>query len=206
MIIGGYVPNPSPTGPAKIPTTYHVKYFQDIELYGASFSTAFRRYQVGGEVSYKKGTPVTNAKGQLVRANVLQVQFNTISHLPWDLFWSNNTTLSAGIGLNTVTDRNGDELKKDQTGAMYAAQLSFAYNDIIPTLDMTIPLSISQGFYNDAAGAAYTEGSIKLGIGAQFSYGTAWSFNVNYIQFRGSAEENPFTDRDYVAAKVQYTF
>lgn len=204
VVTGGFVPNPR--GPGKIPTTYHAKYFEDIDLYGASFSTAIKRYQFGGEISYKQGTPVTNAKGQLVRADALQVQLNTISHLPWDLLWSDNTTLSAGIAMNMVTDRDGDELKADKRAAMYAASLSFAYNNILPATDLTIPISISQGFYNDAAAAAFTEGNIKVGIGASISYGTAWAFNLNYVQFRGSAEENPLTDRDYVAAKVKYTF
>lgn len=42
-----------------VPTTYNVKYFDDINLYAASFSTVLAPFNVGGEVIYRDGIDVS---------------------------------------------------------------------------------------------------------------------------------------------------
>lgn len=189
--------------------TYHAKYFEDIELYGLSFGTAIGRIQLGGEVSYKKGTPVLDSNQSPVRADAVQAQVNTIANIPINLLWSDTTTLSAEIGMNEITDREDGELANDKRAAGYQASLSLAYTNVLPSLDVTVPLSIRQGFHNDTSvpsAATFNSGNVQLGIGANMNYGSDWTIGVNYVEYRGEPSDNLLTDRDFVSADVSYSF
>lgn len=187
---------------------YYTKYFDDIDLYGASMSTTlFRYFAIGAEVSYREGRPVLNQSGVAVRADVIQGLLNTIVHSPVELFWSGTTTVSVGMGYNKILDRDENEVSKDLDGARYVASLSLAYPNIAPLLDMTVTPSISHSFYGDStARAAYNSGNMQLGLDVSFQYLAQWDFGASYVMFRGEPAENGLTDRDFVSAHVKYTF
>lgn len=203
VVFGGFGVIP---GMPNTPTTYHAKYFEDIELYGLSFATAFGRVQLGGEVSLKEGAPVLDANGSPVRADALQAQLNTITNIPLDLLGANTTTLSAEIGINEITDREDSELTNDKRAAGYQASLSLAYTNVLPSLDVTVPLSVSQGFHQDSSvPGSFDSGNVQLGIGANMTYGDNWTIDLNYVEFRGDPSDNLLTDRDFVSVDIGYS-
>lgn len=189
---------------------YYAKYFEDIDLYGLSFTTNLFRYiQLGGELTRREGRPVlATPEAVPERGKTVQAQMHTITNLPWDVLGAGSTTVSAEVGVNKITSHDQDELTYGDSAARYAASVDFSYPNIAPLLDMTVTPKISHGFHNrsSARPVAFNNGNLQLGLGVSFDYGAAWSFSLNYTNFRGQPDDNKLTDRDFVSADINYTF
>lgn len=186
---------------------YYVKYFDDIDLYGLSYSTTFGRVQTGGEATLRKGRPVRDDNGQTVRADEVQVQTSAIINLPFHLLGEQITTFTGEMGVNTITDRSSSRLQNDKTAAGYQAQLSLSYTNVMPSLDLTVPFTIKQGVYNNSSiPGSFNSGNLQLQIGANFVYQNDWEFGLSYVNYRGDVSDDPLTDRDFVSANIKYSF
>nr|WP_238474272.1 DUF1302 family protein [Pseudomonas cavernicola] len=104
--------------------SYRVRYFDDIDQYGASFATVLGDTSFSGEVSYRDGQPVlvdtaTTFNGfgfpidiplppHAVSAETLQAQMSMI-HVVGPTSWADNTTLVGEVVYNNVMDNDKAE-------------------------------------------------------------------------------------------------
>ncbi|MDH4584848.1 DUF1302 domain-containing protein [Pseudomonas sp. BN415] len=213
---------------------YQVRYFDDIDLYGASFSTVLGETNVSGEVSYRDGQPVlvdTGLTPHAVRAKTMQAQVSFI-HAFGNLPIADNTTLTGEVGYNEVLDNdrapsfnvfvpdgvggffpmttnNTDKLYNDKSAWGYTLNLSLDYLNLFEGWDLTIPLIYSQslGGNSSLAGSfGMGEGDDRLGIGTTWRYLNNFTIEARYNAFLGDAGDTPLADRDNFGLSAKYSF
>lgn len=204
---------------------YRVRYFDNIDQYGASFGTVLGDTSIAGEVSYRDGAPVMvdNGFSSPVRAQTLQAQVSMI-HVVGPTAFADNTTLVGELVYNTVLDNDAstpvtlapgltlpgtDSLVLDRDAWGYTVQATFDYNDVFSGWDMSVPVTYSSAAQHDSA----LTGSINAGQGDErASIGTTWRYLGNftvealYNAYLGNANNSPLADRDNVALNFKYRF
>lgn len=194
-------------GPAFVPTTYHLEYFEDIQLVGLSFGTVLGDTNVGGEIAYRDGAPVLNAVGSPVEAETLQAQVSAI-HVFGPTPFSDDLTLTGEIGYNQVLDHDKEDLLGDKNGWGMGGMATLKYFDVIPSSTLEVPISFSyNGRGNSGAGTfTRTANADKVSVGAKVIYQENWQAELKYTAFLGNAEDNARADRDFVSFNVKYSF
>ncbi|QEY61589.1 DUF1302 domain-containing protein [Metapseudomonas lalkuanensis] len=213
---------------------YRVNYFEDIDLYGASFSTVVGDTNISGEVSYRDGQPVLVDTGLVphpVRAETMQAQVSFIHSIGTTPF-ADNATLTGEVGYNEVLDNDKapsftafvpdglggafplvtpdtDKLYFDKSSWGYTLNLSLEYLNIFNGWDLTVPLIFSQNLGGDSSipgTFGMGEGDHRLGVGTTWRYLNNFTVEARYNAFLGDAGDTPFADRDNFGINVKYSF
>ncbi|SFU14039.1 DUF1302 domain-containing protein [Pseudomonas marincola] len=224
VTLGGYGLNPiSP----KLPTTYMVDYFEDINLTGVSFSTLIGDTQVGGEWSYRDNAPInvmTPAGPTPTRGSGQQMQLSFI-YTMGAAAWADSTTLLGEIVHVRADDVDADpvwgstDFTYDQgnnwqtkTSTAYTLQASFSYPGTFAGWDLTVPVSFAQvldGRTPLQGAISAGEGDKRLAIGATLKRLGNLEFNTTYTNYLSSASlhnNRLLTDRDNITFSAKYTF
>lgn len=213
---------------------YTARYFDDIHLYGASFSSMVGDTNVSGELSYRDGQPVlvdTGLTPQPVRANTAQALVSFIHSFGAQPF-ADNTTLTGEVGYNRVMDNdkapsftafvptgaggfaqiqtaNTDKLYYDRSAWGYTLNLSLDYNNVFNGWDLSVPLIYSQAVNGNSS----MPGSFGLGEGDdRFAVGTTWRYlnnftiDARYNVYLGNPSETTLADRDNFSLSAKYSF
>ncbi|MCY1393587.1 hypothetical protein D9M71_84860 [compost metagenome] len=213
---------------------YLVRYFDDVDLFGASFSTVLGDTNVSGEISYRDGQPVMVDTGLVpysVRGKTLQSQVSFI-HVLSNTAVADTVNLSGEVGYNRVlqndkadsfnvfvpdgaggvvpfTTPNTDTLYNDKSAWGYTLGATFSYLNLLNGWDMSIPLVFSQAVNGDSSllgSFGMGEGDNRLGIGISWSYLNNLTLETRYNVFLGDAEDTPLADRDNLAISAKYSF
>ncbi|MNQ14931.1 hypothetical protein D3C85_278910 [compost metagenome] len=213
---------------------YQVRYFDNIDLYGASFSTVLGETNVSGELSYRDGQPVlvdTGLTPHAVRAKTLQTQVSFI-HAFGTSALADNTTLTGEVGYNEVLDNDKapsftafvpdgaggilplttnktDKLFNDRNAWGYTLNLSLEYLNLFEGWDLTVPLIFSQNLGGDSSLAGsfgMGQGDDRLGIGTTWRYLNNFTLEARYNAFLGDAGDAPLADRDNFGVSAKYSF
>ena len=191
-----------------IPTTYHLEYEEDIELYGGSFNTVLGGATIAGEVSYRQGQPVqlAGALPTYERANTWQAQVSTVY-----VFGTNplmdNLSFAGEVGANAVNSYESDELAKDRSAWGFTARVIPEYFGVLRGLDMKLPVTVSHGANGvSSVPGTFTEGVTNASLTAEFTYLDNYQASLGYTGFFGSAEDNKQADRDFVSMSLSYSF
>lgn len=194
--------------------TYALGYTEDIKLYGVSFGTVFGDTNVSGEYSYRDGmnlldsTPLTPMP---VEADVSTVQLSAI-HVFGPSFLADDTTFVGEVGYNKVHGVDAEDLLAGDTDAWgFAAKVDLAYQQILPGIDMNIPIVWNHDLAGNLGGdsailASFDKGKDVVSIGAEFTYLNNFKTDIKYTTFLGSADEDPQADRDYISISAKYSF
>jgi hypothetical protein len=201
---------PSPPYPAGIPVgTYNLEYQEDVQLYGATYSTVFGDTNVAAEVSYRDNLKVGMATmlPSYQEAQFLQVQVSAF-HVFGDLGIADSALLAAEWGYNEVLDFDENELAADKRATGGKVKFTMDYFNVANGLDLQVPIALA---YNPEGVTSYAisgfnKGAHSASIGADFTYLGVYKAGVNYTTFFGDAEDNNKTDRDYIALNLKYTF
>jgi hypothetical protein len=142
--------------------------------------------------------------------DTLQAQLSSVFTLSPNGFWQ-GADLSAEIAVN-------DRLNVTRSPALLASgRNSFAaafrgvfephYYQVLPQLDLSLPI----GFGYDVIGRSSVDSSMNYGagdieFGVSATYRTVWEGSVTFTHFFGSADRQPFSDRDFISLSVQRTF
>ncbi|HBP1357938.1 TPA: DUF1302 domain-containing protein [Pseudomonas aeruginosa] len=212
---------------------YRVRYFDDIDLYGASFSSGIGETNLSGEVSYRDGQPVladTGPSPHPVRGKTMQALVSFI-HAYGNQSFTDNLTLTGEVGYNRVLDTDKtprfdvfvltasggalvpvqptDKLYYDRSAWGYTLNLTFEYNNLFNGWDLSVPVIYSQA----VNGSSSLAGSFGLGEGDdRFAVGTTWRYLNNltvearYNLFLGDPGESPLADRDNFSLSAKYSF
>ncbi|MEY9335816.1 hypothetical protein ABH911_006127 [Pseudomonas protegens] len=205
--------------------SYRAIYFDNIDQYGASFSTVLGDTSIAGEVSYRDGQPVMvdNGFASPVQAKTLQAQVSVIEVLG-PTSWADNTTLTGELVYNQVLSNDSsqptqlapgfslpgtDKLLYDRSAWGYTVQASFDYNDVFTGWDLSVPITFSTAAHNDSSlvGSINSgQGDDRASIGSSWRYLGNFTIEARYNAYLGNANNSPLADRDNLALNFKYRF
>jgi len=211
---------------------YNVRYFDDIELYGATFSTSRGNVSYAGEVTYKKGAPAlvnTSIAGDVIpsatRADIMQTNLNAFYNVGRTSF-ADAVTLIGELSYVDIMDVESrrlpgtdalpeevaletDELFYTGHGFAFQGTASMEYPGITESWDLVVPISYSRQLSGRTlTGGIGGEGDHRLSVGADFIHRSGLEVGVSYLAYLGGVEvDNPvkerrLADRDYVSLTV----
>ena len=207
---------------------YQFVYPRDIWLQGISFSTNVGAANVAGEFSVREHQPLVlnnqNAffiqPGQNANSNpgyavgdTWDAQLSTIYVSPPLPFDPGGVAFAGEIILNHLIDvtKNRALLRTDGQATAGAMDVSITptYNDVLPNLQITFPLSLSYDYLGRSevdASIYHGNGSYDAGITA--TYKTNWIASVAYQGYFGKPNTvyNPLVDRGFISFNLQHTF
>ncbi len=198
--------------------SYNVRYFDNIKLIGATFSTSVGAASIAGEISYKQGAPVlvktlVNPRAPQAassylptptRGEILQANLNTIWNLERTAI-ADQTTLTAevayvtigsieavnapGAASTTIFPKSKDLFFGANYGVAASGTLSLGYPGIFEGWDLTVPISFSRQLKGRTiTGGVGGEGDMRASIGANFTYQRNLQVGLTYMGYFGSAE------------------
>ncbi|WP_343316268.1 DUF1302 domain-containing protein [Aromatoleum anaerobium] len=197
--------------------SYRVRYFDDVKLIGATFSTSFGVAAVAGEISYKEGAPalvntvVNPATGATIpnptRADVMQVNLNAFANLGRTPIADQTQLLGeiAYVDISNVKARKAPgvealgpaaaffpaskDLSFGKSGLAISSTLSLTYPGVFTGWDLAVPISYSQQLRGRTIlGGVGGEGDIRYSIGANFTYNRNFQIGMTYLGYAGDAE------------------
>jgi hypothetical protein len=237
-------PMPAPLPP--VPLTYKLVFPENIKSYGVSFSTVFGSANVAGEASVRRNTPLVSKIILLDQAqaavadndnnpfyavgNSAHLNLSTIINLSPNTLWDGGTLLGevawnrcTGITKNpTALDPNAD---RDAWG--FRAVFEPAYYQVLPGLDITVPIGLGYNPKGKSSVVAAFNGGVDAGgdvsVGVSGDYQKVWKLGAKYTHYLGSenvlaipstSPNSPLMnsfgqtlkDRDFLSFSVQYTF
>jgi hypothetical protein len=199
-------------GPAALPN-YRLVYASDIDLYGISIAKQILGASIGGEVSIRQNMPLVDS-GPLVgipgsplpgRGDTAGARGDTFHSVVNALFLINKTPLfdSASVlteftyarYLNVTSGKATFKGNPNYTGIDRVTRdnmtgaINFApqWLQIIPGVDLTMPLSIATGLFGNSAvsgGGAKNNGSYSAGL--NFDILARYAVNLAYAGFFGT--------------------
>lgn len=219
---------------------YRNRYFDDVKLIGASFSTTLGMATLAGEVAYKRGAPelvdtvIDPESGYAIptpsRAKVLQTSLNSFINFGRSGF-SDGALLLAEIAYIDVRSAKAikakgveslgpiaehfpasNKLSMSGHGLGISTSLILNYDGVFRGWDLEIPISYSHQLSGRTLmGPVGGEGDRRFSIGAALTYNQNLRFELNYLDFLGTAStdmktERLLTDRDQLSLVVKYSF
>ena len=196
--------------------TYRNRYFDNVKLIGASFSTTLGMATLAGEIAYRRGAPelvdaiVDPVSGTALptpsRANTLQTSINSFINFGRSDF-ADGALLLAEVSYIDV--RSVEKIKApgvEALGAMadyfpasnklsmaghglgFSTSLYLNYDGVLPGWDLKVPISYAHQLSGRTLlGPAGGQGERSFSIGAGMTYNQNLSFELTYLDFLGNA-------------------
>jgi len=191
---------------------YYLAYQEDIDLYGASFSTQLGPTNVSGEVTYRADYATQVVDPTAVPFGFSYEPFDIVQalasaiHIFGPFAFVDTTSLMFEVGMNEVLDAKN--LYRDQFAWGSTTSLKFSFFQVLPQLDMNVPVSFKHrpNGYSSLPGT-FIEDQHQVSVGTDFIFRQKYEFGLKYTDFLGSAgDEDLKSDRDYLAFSFKYTF
>ena len=203
---------------------YRNRYFDNVKLIGASFSTTLGLATLAGEVAYKRGAPelvdtvIDPGSGTALptptRANVLQTSINSFINLGRSDF-ADGALLLAEVSYIDVRSVKkikargveslgpmaeyfpaSNNLSASGHGLGISTSLILTYDGVFSGWDLEVPISYSHQLSGRTLmGPVGGEGDRRLSIGAALTYNQNLSFELTYLDFLGSPSTDMKTER-----------
>lgn len=206
-----------------LPTSYQVKYFDNIKLAGASFSTELEGVSVAGELSYRDGAPVlvnSPAGPTATRSKSWQGQVSAIKSFEKTPL-ADSMTLIGEVAMHQVLSVDSvamggaqfNQLTNTKSSWGYTLAWILNYNNVFTGWDMAVPITF-QHLVNGKPGVAASFGSLtgkgdmRLSVGTSFKYLGNLEIGLAYNAYLGGANATyrPLADRDYMTVNLKYSF
>ena len=189
--------------------SYHLKYFEDIDLTGLSLSTRLGDWQVSGETTYKSGASMLTQTG-VSRGDVTQAQISALK--TWGKTWiSPQASFSGEFGavhVNKVDEGGISALANDRNAQFGQFNVTLTYPSVFVGWDMSVPITYGRSFNMSPVSTFgfVGDGDSRASIGTQFTYLNNLGVGFTYNAYLGSPDlvERPLADRDYVGFNIKY--
>lgn len=215
---------------------FRYRYFEDIKMLGATFSTSFGVATLGAEVSYRKNAPALvntrlagNAIPTATKADVLQTNLNTFINMGRtflapqgnflaELAYTDVRNPEARRVPGATSDMGGftpesDNLTFGSHGLAFSSTVSLTYPGIIENWELSVPISYSRQLKGRTlqGNLGMGEGDHRLSVGATMTYRRNFQVGLTYLGYFGDASLDPvrnrqMTDRDQLSLVMKYTF
>ncbi len=211
--------------------TYALAYHENIRSYGASASTSLGDYNLAGEVSVRRNTPLVNAGstdlfglvppllgGPSTPAdnadhpsypvgNSAHAQLSVLASMGQNVI-AREASLVGEIAWNrrTSVTRNAGALDPDASRDAWGMRLVYepGYRQVVSGLDISVPLGVSY-FPKGKSSVVTAFGPDRGGdisLGMNGTYLSIWSFGLNYTHYYGREDNGSRT----VAGHTVYTY
>lgn len=188
---------------------FQLVYPENIKSYGASFSTEVAGFNVAGEVSVRRNTPLVsgpvvdlsatgvadnNRNAGYAIGNSLHANLSGIFFLNRSAIWD-NASLLAEIAWNRRTSitRNAAELDPNTSRDAWGlrAVIEPQWFQVAPSLDLSLPIGLGYNPKGNSSVVQVFNGGVKRGgdfsIGIKGVYDQVWRAGLNYTHYIGSA-------------------
>jgi hypothetical protein len=207
--------------------TYTLVYPRDIGIIGTSFSTNVGPTNVAGELSGRINQPLVGGLGIQSAANpgnassdplypvgnTIQGQVSAIYLTPAVPLVPGGINFTGEVEMNHLlqTTKNRAALApgRQATAGVANVVISPAYNNLLPRLNVTVPIGIGYNFLGRSQmDSTINHGTGYFNIGVQGVYNTVWTASIVYYDYLGKADTvtNGLADRGYLEFNVQRTF
>ena len=201
---------PPPFGAgAPFPLNYQLVYPEDIKSYGASFSTTLGDFNVAGEVSVRRNTPLVSGpqvdpsidgsagigeQALYAVGNSAHANLSAIYLLKPNALWQGGSFLGE-IGWNRRTSitKNPGALDPNTSRDAYGLRfiLEPQWFQVVPQLDVSVPIGLGYNLHGNSSVVQQFNGGTRRGgdfsIGLKGMYQQKWRIGLNYTHFLGSA-------------------
>ncbi len=207
---------------------YQVVYPRDIWLEGVSASTTVGAANVAGEISARQHQPLVAAgfgiptPGNPGNANsdplypagdTWNAQLSTIYLSPGLSFDPGGITFQGEAIVNhliSVTDNRAALVVGHQgTAAAFDFAIIPSYYNVLPSLTLTFPVSLSYDFLGrSAVDQSLYHGNAQLDVGVSGTYKGVWIATLTYQDYLGAPQTtyNGLADRGFVSLNLQHSF
>jgi hypothetical protein len=87
----------------------------------------------------------------------------------------------------------------------YSLALTPKYYQLIPNLDMELPVVYKCNPSGSSPNKTFTEGADSASIGTTFTYKNVYKFEIKYVDYFNPVR-NTLADRDLIGVNFKYTF
>lgn len=203
---------------------YQLFYPSGIELYGASFSTYAGDSAVAGEISLRRRMPLVSLTpasgywtpdpgeasfGGTARGDTLHGQVSSIMQFERSRLWDGaelSVEAAANYRLNITTNANVFDTTRNRFALSFRGLFEPHYFQVLPNLDISLPVSLG---YNAVGRSSIDDaqyaGSGDLEAGLAATYRSVWRARLTVTTYFGSAERQPFSDRDFAMLSFERT-
>ncbi len=188
-----------------IPESYTIVYFEDIQGYAASFTTVLGTTNVQGEVSFKTGMPVVLESGDPVEGDLASYQLGGSYVFEPNALWD-DANLTFELAGAYLTSHDSGELLYDDNGMVINLRLEMAYLNLMPGLDLKVPIFFRRGLDGNVLESEMVEDSSAVNIEFQFIYLNNFTAKVGYSNFFDGGENTYINDRDNISFNISYSF
>ena len=194
----------------RVPVSYNVRYFDDIELISGTFSTTLFGLSVAGELNYRNDINIsvkTRASGVPTpvgqRGETAQALVSAISTFNPPFYFDEMSIVGEAqyirvLDVEPLTDPqpgiipqgDGDEIFFDEQSAGFQLLVLPRKRNVFSGWDLSGTLSYAELTYGNPAqagsfGALFGEGDRRLSVGAGLQYLQNLQFSVSYNMFFG---------------------
>ena len=210
--------------PAGQTGVYNLVYPQGIEIYGFSASGYVGDWNIAGEISARRNTPLPSRLlfvpvGVVADGNkhpfyavgdTLNAQLSTIARFARTSVWDSaefNFEVAASRRLSVT--KNPSALDPSSERYTLGARMTFepTYFAVFPNVNLTPTVGVGFNFLgNEYGGYSQDKGSGDFELGLTATYRTVWSASILFSHFVGNARNQPLADRDFISFSIQRTF
>lgn len=211
-------------------------YPERIRAFGASFSTSVGDYNIAGEISTRRNTPLVSGIQAILPGvvadndnnplypvgNTLHAQVSWLATLG-NSFIAKEASLIGEVAWNRVASvtKNPRALDPNGTRDAWGVRLNYAptYRQAFAGVDLTVPIGISYFPKGKslAIGSFGVDKGGDISVGVDAVYLNDVRFSVRYTHYYGPRENfvdssnrftygQSFSDRDFISASIQKTF
>lgn len=199
---------------------YWLFYPKDIQTYGTSLSTNIGPVNVGSELSMRRNMPLVSGgipDGKDYPAgNILAGQVSGVYISPGLPLDPGGLTAMGEIAFNHVlsvtSGRQYISPERNRTAAAFEFTVAPTYDDVIPNLNIQIPVGLSYNFLgNSEMDPTMNHGYGSYNIGVSATYRQVWTGGITYVGYYGKANTTlqdipSLVDRSYVSFNISRTF
>lgn len=214
--------------------TYQWVYPENIRAFGVSASHTFGDYNLAGEVSTRRNTPLSsdgvtivdgggdnNSDARYAVGNSLHGQISWLATLG-PSFIANEADFLGEVAWNRLLSvtKNPEALNKlaDRDAANIRVSYEPRYRQVFPGVDLSVPLGVGFGIGNSSVVGAFNGDKVgDLSVGLTALYLNEWRGGITYTHYFGPAgtslDENnhisfkqSLKDRDFIALSIQRSF
>lgn len=204
-------------------------YQENIQLYGFSASMSVGSVNLAGELSYRRKQPLAlttnpdlapllrpgqNSQDAGPLGDVVFAEGNVIYVGRPGPFYDNISftgSIAAHHLIRVTENASAFDTTTNRTSYGVRGVVSFDYYQVIPGLDVNVPIGIGwtvkgrsvlpAGFNN-----GYGNHAGDLSIGIQGTYRQSWKGGITLTQYLGKEEDNAFRDRSFLSATISNSF
>jgi hypothetical protein len=204
---------------------YRLKYFDDIRLWGMSYSTIVGTANVAGEITYRENAPIM--RGDVVRTpdreEVWHMHLNTIMAFEPSFMWDFASLVAEVVAWHIPgrenfsqydmadVDRSKNRLAVQNTanGSGIGALFMMEYRNVWSGVDLVVPLYASYGLDGAMFFTGYRNHQATVSVGLTAKYLDSMETGISYATNFGEKDDIFQTmthDRDNLSINFKYGF